>query len=299
MSHLASNLRLSLIVERISRSPCTYEEVEDYLGCQSELKGVEFKVSKRTFGRDLKNILSFFSVSIIYDKKLRKYKLDEEESVGNIGNRLIEAMNTVHVLSINGVESVMDFQKASIIRPMSLWDLTEAIKKHLVVHFEYSKFYNREEIITYQVDPYRLKEFEHRWYLIGWDKKAKLMKTFGMDRVLALTVTKKSFWPEQIDFRDKYKDCYGIIDDPSLKPEWIELLFEEVQGEYVKSLPLHDSQQVLYEKSGAVGIGLKIKITHDFIMKLLSFGANVEVLQPKALAARIKTAHLEAFELYR
>ncbi|SEA36183.1 WYL domain-containing protein [Arachidicoccus rhizosphaerae] len=149
---------------------------------------------------------------------------------------------------------------------MSLWDLTEAIKKHLVVKFEYFKFYNREEVVTYEIGPYHLEEFEHRWYLIGWDRKFKVIKTFGMGRVLSLLVLSKHFYPKEINLHDKFKDCYGIVDDPEILFEEIELLFEEVQGEDIKSLHLHATQCILYKEPSVIAIGLTNKITYDFIM---------------------------------
>ena len=299
MSHLESNIRLRLIVDRITKSPCSFDEIRDYLEGQSRLKDMKLAVSKRTFRRDLDDVLSYFNIEIEYNKKENRYYIEKETSIDSIGNRLIEAMNTVHVLSLNGTGAIMDFQKGSIGQPFNLWDLTEAIRKRQVVQFDYSKFWSMDVVGYYQIEPYKLKEFEHRWYLIGKDREATLVKTFGVDRIFSLKITNQTFTVDLLNVADRYKDCYGIIDDPAQAPVKIELSFNILQAAYVKSLPLHATQQVIYENAGEVGITLYIKITHDFIMKLLSFGNNVQVMQPKKLINIIKKAHLDAYDPYK
>lgn len=298
MSHLDSNIRLSLIVDRIAKSPCSFAEIDHYLEEQGHLKQSDFVVSKRTFRRDLNDILSHFNIEVKYNKRENKYFIDQEEAIDTIGNRLIDAMNTVHVLSLSGMEAVMDFQKGAVYRSFYLWDLTEAIKKNLVIHISYSKYWSMHEVSTYQLQPYKLKEFEHRWYLIGKDLRADMIKTFGIDRIKSLSVTKHRFIPDDKSIADKFKDCYGIIDDIAEKPVEIELRFDELQAEYIKSLPLHATQKIIYEHKGGVGVTLSIKITYDFIMKLLSFGNNVEVIRPNKLINRVKKAHLDAYNRY-
>ena len=46
-------------------------------------------------------------------------------------------------------------------------------------------------------------------------------------------------------------------------------------------------------------IELQLVITLDFIMDLLSYGEEVKVLNPKALANKIKTAHQNAVDRYK
>jgi hypothetical protein len=50
------------------------------------------------------------------------------------------------------------------------------------------------------------------------------------------------------------------------------LSFDDYQGKYIKSLPLHESQQTISDSENELQIKLKLYITHDFIMELLSYG---------------------------
>jgi proteasome accessory factor B len=43
---------------------------------------------------------------------------------------------------------------------------------------------------------------------------------------------------------------------------------------------------------------LKLCVTQDLVMELLSFGDDLKVLNPKSLADEIKKAHRQAFSQY-
>jgi len=61
---------------------------------------------------------------------------------------------------------------------------------------------------------------------------------------------------------------------------------------------LHDTQQILIDDDEETRIKLKLCLTHDLFMELLSFGDNMEVIEPKSLADQIKQAHKKAYQLY-
>jgi predicted DNA-binding transcriptional regulator YafY len=45
-------------------------------------------------------------------------------------------------------------------------------------------------------------------------------------------------------------------------------------------------------------IKLKLCLTYDLVMELLSFGENMKVIKPKSLADQIKQAHQNAYRQY-
>ena len=80
--------------------------------------------------------------------------------------------------------------------------------------------------------------------------------------------------------------------------EEIILSFTNMQGKYVKALTLHPSQKILIDNEKELRISLNIVITYDFIMELLSMGANVKVIQPEHLKQTIINAHKNALNKY-
>jgi len=47
-----------------------------------------------------------------------------------------------------------------------------------------------------------------------------------------------------------------------------------------------------------VKIKLKLCVTLDLVMELLSFGENMKVIEPKSLAGQIKQVHKKAYKQY-
>ena len=76
------------------------------------------------------------------------------------------------------------------------------------------------------------------------------------------------------------------------------LSFTPFQANYIKSFPLHHSQQVISENEKECRIKLHVYITHDFVMELLSMGENVKVLKPAGLINEIKRVYEVARKQY-
>ena len=94
-----------------------------------------------------------------------------------------------------------------------------------------------------------------------------------------------------------FDNCSGIFSLEDTKPMKIQLSFEYEQGQYVKNYPIHHSLKVVCEDDKVI-IELYVGITHDFVMELLSFGADMKVLQPKSLVDIVKKLHVDAGEQY-
>ena len=127
----------------------------------------------------------------------------------------------------------------------------------------------------------------------------EIVKSFALDRLTNLEITNVKFkTTKDYDIEEAYRYCFGIVSPNGEKPQEIVLSFDPFQGKYIKSLPLHHTQQVLKENGEELEIKLNLCITHDFIMELLSHGDNVTVIKPIALAEKIKDAHRKACEQY-
>jgi predicted DNA-binding transcriptional regulator YafY len=71
-----------------------------------------------------------------------------------------------------------------------------------------------------------------------------------------------------------------------------------LKSKYIKSLPLHHTQQIISDDLNGLQIRLNIHLTFDVVMELLSFGGKVKVLKPESLINEIKDAHERAFKQY-
>ncbi len=293
MSKKEAITRYALIVKKLEKRACTFTELYDYLQKQSELREYNFTISKRTFQRDVEEIRSILNKDIQYDFSKKVYYIAEGGSDA-MQDRLLEAFDTFNALNL--VADVSQYIQFEQRRPQGMehfYDILYAIKHGFIIRFNYYKYW--DQVVTERtVEPYLLKESRSRWYVVSKDNKDNAIKTFGLDRVSDLEITKiKKHTSNDFNAENMFSDCFGIINSEHTLPQRISLLFSKVQGQYIKSYPLHHSQKVV-ENEHEIVIELYLKITHDFIMELLSFGEHLKVLKPKQLVADLIKLHDKA-----
>jgi predicted DNA-binding transcriptional regulator YafY len=81
-------------------------------------------------------------------------------------------------------------------------------------------------------------------------------------------------------------------------PQEVVLSFTSHQGNYLRTLPLHASQEILEDSENEFRIRLKLCITYDFLMELLSYGDKLVVIKPESLAGQMKTEFTQALNRY-
>ena len=298
MSKREAVLRYGLIIKKLRKYPATFKEISDYLAFESELQSYNLNVSKRTFHRDLEDIRLIYNIDIQYDSS-RKVYIIEFEDQPEVSERLLEAFDTFNALNIADKNSqYIHFEKRKPQGTENLYGLLHAIKNKVQISFSYQKFWE-DEITQRIAEPYALKEFKNRWYVLANDLKDKKVKSFALDRLSELEITKKKFQlPNDFNVNEHFKYCFGIISPNEHKPQEVILSFEPFQGKYIKTLPLHESQVILKDNEEELLIRLTLFITHDFFMEILSFGDNVKVIKPDSLITDLKKAYENALKLY-
>jgi predicted DNA-binding transcriptional regulator YafY len=298
MSKRESISRYSLIIKKLRRFPASFKEISDTLALESELQSYNFNVSKRTFQRDLDDIRSIYNIDIQYDFSRKVYFIDFDEQP-EVNERILEAFDTFNALNITDrLSDHIHFEKRRPQGTENLYGLLHAIKNHFQITFTYQKYWEDEETER-KAEPYALKEFRNRWYIVARDLKDSKVKSFALDRLSDLVITKRAFQsPQDFDVNEHYRYCFGIISPNLPEPEEVILSFDPFQGKYIKSLPLHETQEILADNEKELLIKLKLFITHDFFMELLSHGENVKVIKPESLIAQLKLSYSKAISQY-
>jgi predicted DNA-binding transcriptional regulator YafY len=298
MSKRESLSRYSLILQKLRKQPSSFAEISDMLARESELQGYNFNISIRTFQRDIEDIGTLYNIDIQYNFSRKVYFIDMEQQP-EVNERILEAFDTFNALNIAyRLSNHIHFEKRRPQGTDNLYGLLHSIKNMVRIRFNYQKYW--DDIITLRnLEPYALKEFKNRWYLLANDLKDKRVKTFALDRLSNLEITNQGFqFPNNFNVTDYFKNCFGIISPNADKPEEVILSFDPFQGKYIKSLPLHESQEVLEDTEDELLIKLTLFITHDFLMELLSLGDNVKVMQPESLIADVKRSLQNTLKLY-
>lgn len=298
MSKRETLARYSIIIKKLKRNPSSFEEISETLAFESELQGYDYNISKRTFSRDINEIGSLYGTYIKYNGSTRKYYI-EMESDAEMNVRMLEAFDTFNLLNLTErLSNQVHFEKRKPQGTDNLFGLLHAIKNHLLIKFTYQKYWAEGDTVR-NVEPYVLKEFKNRWYVLAKDLGDNNVKSFALDRITDMDIKKKKFKaPTNYNVDEHYKYSFGIISPNDDKPQEIILSFDPIQGKYAKSLPWHQTQEILVDNEDELRVKLTIYITHDFFMELLSHGNTVRVIQPQSLIEAVKASCTSVLNMY-
>lgn len=292
--------RFSLTIKRLEKGPATYNQINDYLQREYEIHGYDYSVSLRTLQRDIKDISRQFKIEIANEKKGdKKYYIKSKPEMQEHSQRLLESYQMIHIIEASqdyAEHVILETRKANGLEHFH--GLLYAIKNKKIITFNHFKYW--EDVISERtVHVLALKESGGRWYLIAVDTKDNKLKTFGLDRMSELMISKTSF-RNKYDFniKEMFLHSFGILNLENEKSQKIRLSFTWEQGQYVKNFPLHHSQKVTEEKGDEVIMELYLSITDDFVMELLSYGGEVTVLSPKSLINQVKKIYANALSNY-
>lgn len=299
MSERVKFIRRNLIMQRLRKSPASFQEIADELLAQSEFQNYNFEISQRTFQRDIQDIASIFDVEIAYDKSDRVYRIKSEPQ-SKENDRICEAIDVFNVLNFSeNISNCILFDNQKPKGTGYLYGILHAIKNNVTIRFTHQKYWD-DDVTIRTVEPYAIKEFRNRWYVLAKDMKDNRIKTFGLDRISDLDISRTKFiFPADIKINEYFKHSFGVIRDDDFGIEDIVISYTPFQGKYVKSLPLHESQQILVDNETECRISLKLYITHDFVMELLSLGDSIKIIQPQRLINEIKEIHQNALNQYK
>ncbi|BDX37829.1 WYL domain-containing protein [Tenuifilaceae bacterium CYCD] len=290
MSKRAFFKRYLWLYDTIKNKPyITFNEIADKFDNSNFKDDDEAGFSKRTFHRDLSEIIELFGVEISYDNTYRGYYIESESLTQNTETLLdsYRFINTYQVFKEANCYIAAEPRKSG---SEHLLILLDAIQNRKRVEFLYCK-YIEETTEKRTIEPFFIKEFKGRWYVVAKDRKDKLIKSFALERIVNDPMPASSSAsfdiPQGITPASYFKESFGVFKISDAKVEEVELSFKPLKGKFIKSQPLHRSQTIIIDNEVELRIKLKLQITHDFIMELLSHGSEIKVIAPDNLQNKI------------
>jgi predicted DNA-binding transcriptional regulator YafY len=179
-----------------------------------------------------------------------------------------------------------------------LTPIIEAMRDNLSIEMDYQPF-GHDEPITINIDPYCLKIFKQRWYIIGKSVYQNAIRTYSLDRIQDLRTTETPFKiPKTFKPESYFENSFGINKHDDIKPCIVKLKVFGKKRKYLQTLPIHSSQQEIETKEEYSVFSCYIAPTADLQTELLSHGSEIEVLSPEKLRADIASTVKKMFELY-
>lgn len=178
-----------------------------------------------------------------------------------------------------------------------LMTILEAMKSNRVMEMSYQGF-TRPEPHTFKVAPYCLKVFKQRWYMVGQADIYDEPRTYSLDRIHAVSIVDESFsMPSDFHADEYFRGYYGVITEG--EPQIIRIKVDAMTANYLRTLPLHTSQQEVKKENSYSIFEYFLAPTFDFIQELRQQGSNLEVLSPLDLRQAFKFDAEREASLYK
>ncbi len=286
-----------------------------------EYEGIDKEVSLRTIRMDLQAMrsdkLGYNAPIIVTDKKYYSYE-DADYTIANVplSQQDLQVLQDVsHLLQqfkgfshfadvsemIQKLEdkiyteqhhehSLIDFEKNDLLVGLHWLDvLYKAIATKTTLTITYQSFKAREAN-AYIFYPYLLKEYRNRWFLLGVHKKGKLFMTLALDRMLAVDPLKTETYYENKHFNAQqyFKDIIGVTRSIDDKPIEIQFKADALHAPYIKTKPIHHSQQIISQEKGFTIFSITVIPNFELERELFGFGEGIIILSPNNFLRRMK-----------
>lgn len=283
-------MRYHHIIHFLSKRKSTLKEIKSYLQRQSEIHGYDFTVSDRTFSRDISDIRTLYPmIQIEFDYAEGVYYIEEQVLEDSVKVKLFESFNVFMALNIaDQASQYIFFEQRRSSGTEHMHELLGAIRKKKQVELLYSsKWINPSS--NRIVEPYGLREYDNRWYVLAVDTQDGILKSFGLDRIQELRVTRRRFqYPQEISIPAFYQHCFGIFHPQEGKPVEVVLSVSPRLKPLINAMPFHSSQMIILDNSKEMQLSLVIYPGWEFIRVVLSYGKEIRVLKPASLARKVK-----------
>ena len=97
---------------------------------------------------------------------------------------------------------------------------------------------------------------------------------------------------------DYFRGVYGISVYPNVKVENVSLRVSVEQVQYLRTLPLHESQVEVVTENDYSIFEYDVKPNYEFMRDILALGSSVEVLAPMDLKKKVKDEINKMIENY-
>lgn len=252
------------------------------------------------FNRWRDDIFMIFGIEIACDRSTYKYSITDGKEIvpSDIQKRMIESFslrtalmrssNLYNRIIIDEVSGGCDF----------ITSLLSAMREGKWIELTYQAYGKQPS--AFLAEPWALRCHANRWYLLAKSEISDTPRIYALDRVRDMQLTEEHFsLPDDFEASAYFSRYFGVVINDETKPQRIVLRAFEGHANYLRSLPLHSSQEEIAAVDGEYAdFRLFLAPTYDFIMALLGMGAMIEVLEPASLRQEIKTWAQEVVDLY-
>ena len=146
------------------------------------------------------------------------------------------------------------------------------------------------------VSPQRLVHYRENWYLDAWCHMRNDLRSFALDGIRDVRVLETPARDVAVAALEEHLATgYGIVRGGDVK--WAKLRFSAERARWVRSEVWHPEQKAGSDAKGRYLLELPYRDDRELVLEIMKHGADVEVLAPDGLRAKVRDAHARAAAL--
>lgn len=285
------------------RQAVTLKDIQDAFERTSMYQGLP--LTRASFNRHREVIEEVFGIRILCNRKNGyRYTLEDGQSFqrSSIQDWLVSTLSVSAAVSQNKQLEGRILLEMIPSAGSALESILEAMNKSVTIRILHKR-YGITQPQEREIEPYCVKLWDKRWYVLGRlvsaGKDQGSLRLYSLDRIQSLNLTGRSFRIRP-DFscQDYFKEYFGVLTKDDVPLEKVLLRAYGNTRYYLRDLPLHPSQEKVFEGKDYVDYELALRPTPDFVNELLAYGSTIQVLSPKPLLDQIRKALRESLALY-
>ncbi len=275
--------------------------LEDELGVPVWSDAGRWGVDRKGFLPPLKLTRAEAMAVFLSARLMARYADDYDPDLGAAFEKLAEALPPVLGEHVERTVEVMARRPIDERSNRHVHLLTQAWAERRVVTFTYdaAAYEPRRGSRPARVRPYLIEpSFSTRaLYLIGFDETRDALRTFKIERMRDLSLAPDTFQPPTgASIEETLGPAWDMIaDQPEVE---VALRFTPVVASRVLEATWHPSQRVSSEPDGSLVWRARVSGTIEIRLWILSWGSDVEVLDPADLRDDVAATHRLAAARY-
>lgn len=274
----------------------TREEI-DKIWRKSELSDGE-GLPRRTFYHYRRNIEKIFNIDIKCDS-IGRYFIESngQPDRRSATNLMLESFAVGSAFRDNPIPEgrieVEDVPSARQYLPYML----DAISRSVKIVISYSSFSRSRTEHNILFQPYFMKRYRQRWYVIGLKEKDMKIRTYALDRISEFKLTEDKFEMSPTITADEIFGSIIGVTTSQAPVKTVKLMVTPQQAKYFRALPLHHSQTEEINDDYSI-FTYRLKLNYELAHEILGFGDTVKVIEPPELRAMVVTQLKDTLALY-
>lgn len=289
------------LVNTITRGPISLAAINDKWLHATVNEYKTDSIPDSTFHRWRKMVESLFDITIKCNSQ-GEYYIEEIDTLRGADFR----SRMFSLLSLNNLlQDCTNLRDKIIFEPISageehLTTVIESMRDRYILQIQYHSFaYTSPH--HYQIEPYCLKMYRQRWYIIAYSHYHNSIRHFALDRILSLSTIQKTYIiPEDFDAEEYFRNICGVTltkDNAELEQITVAVNAQEVP--YIRTLPLHSSQKEIETTPSRSVFTYCLTPNEEFYRELRAYGANLVVLSPDWLRKEFEAEALSIYNNYK